>query len=46
MTAYKTGAETVPLGREVGGDKGKDVHRDAVYANERVPPLADSRQHG
>jgi len=34
MTAYKTGAETVLLGIEMGGDEGEDVHRDAVYANE------------
>jgi hypothetical protein len=45
VTAYKTGAETVPMG-EMGGDEGKDIHRDAVYANEGVPPLVDSRQRG
>src|SRR5882762_976503 len=42
MTAHKTCAETVLLGREVGGDEGKDVQRDAVDANERVLPLAES----
>jgi hypothetical protein len=46
MTTYKTGAETVLLGREMGGDEGKDIQRDAVYMNEGVPPLADSRQRG
>jgi hypothetical protein len=46
MTAYKTGAESVLLGREMGGDEGENVQRDAVYTNERVPPLADSRQRG
>ena len=28
----------------MGGDEGKDIQRDTVYANERVPPLADIRQ--
>ena len=41
MTAYVTGAETVRLRMEVGGDEGKDVQRDAVDVNERVPPLAN-----
>jgi hypothetical protein len=30
MTAYETGAETVLLGGEMGGDEGKDIQRDAV----------------
>jgi hypothetical protein len=46
MTAHETGAEPVLVGREVGGDEGKDVHRDTVYANEGVFPLANSRQCG
>jgi len=46
MTANKTGAEAVLLGREIRGDDGKDIQRDAVYANEGVPPLADIRQRG
>ena len=41
MTAYITGVETERLDTEVGGDKGKDVHRNAVDVNEGVPPLAD-----
>ena len=41
MTAYITGIETVRLVMEVGGDKGKDVRRNAVDVNEGVPPLAD-----
>ena len=44
MATYKTGAETVPLGREMDGDKGKDIDWDAVYGNEGVPPFADSCQ--
>jgi hypothetical protein len=44
MTTYKTGAETVLLGREMGGDEGKDIGWDAVYANKGVPPFADSHQ--
>jgi hypothetical protein len=43
-TAYKTGAETVTLGRKMGGDEGEDIQRDAVYMNEGVLPLADDRQ--
>ena len=46
MTAYVTGVETVRLGIEVGGDEGKDVQRNAVDMNERVPPLADVCQRG
>ena len=45
-TAYKTGVETIHLGREMGRDEGKNIQRDAVYANEGVPPFADSRQRG
>lgn len=43
MTTHKTGAKTVLLDGEMGGDKGKDIQRDAVYAKERVPPFADIR---
>jgi len=46
MTAYVTDAKAVCLGMEVGGDQRKDVQRDAVDVNERVPPLADVRQRG
>ena len=38
----ETCTEAVLLGREVGGDEGKDVQRDAIDANKRVLPLADS----
>ena len=46
MSAYETSAKTVLLGREMGGDEGKNIQRDAVYVNEGVSPLADSRQRG
>jgi hypothetical protein len=46
MAAHGTGTETVLLGREVGGDEGKDIQRDAICASERVPPFANSRQRG
>ena len=46
MTAYESGAKTVLLGRETGGDQGKVLQRDAVYVNEGVPLLADSCQRG
>ena len=46
VTAYESGPETVPLGREMGRDPGKDLRRDAVYGDEGVPPLPDSYQRG
>ena len=46
MTTNETEAETVVLGREMGGDEGKDIQRDAVDGNEGVPPLADGDQRG
>jgi hypothetical protein len=46
MAAYGAGAEKVLLGREMGGDEGKDIQWDTVYGNERVPPFANSRQRG
>ena len=44
VATHKTGTEKVFLGREMGGDEGKDIQRNAVYANERVLPLAEIRQ--
>lgn len=44
MTAHKTGTKLVLLGTKMRGDEGKDIQRNTVYANERVPPLADIRQ--
>jgi len=46
MTAYMTGAETVCLGMEMGGDEGKDIQRNAVDGSEGILPLADIRQCG
>ena len=46
MTADKSGLETVLLRREMGGDEGKDLQRDAGYGNERVPPLSDIPRRG
>lgn len=45
MAAHVTGMETVRLGIEMGGDEGKDVQRNAVDGNQRVPPLAYIRQY-
>ena len=45
-TAYESDPEPVRLGREMGGNQGKNLQRDAVYGNEGVPPLADGRQNG
>ena len=33
-----------PMGREMGGDQGKDIQREVVYWNEGVGPLANCRQ--
>ena len=41
MAAYEGGIEAIRHAREMGGDQGKDVQREAVYGNEGVPPLAD-----
>ena len=46
MTAYESGPETVFLGREMGGDLRKDLRRNAIDVDERVPPFADIRQRG
>ena len=46
MAAYRTGPKTILLGIEMGGDEGKDIQRNAVYAKEGVPPLPDSCQRG
>lgn len=44
VTAYKTGVETVLLGRKVCGDEGENIQWDTVYTNKRVPPLANIRR--
>ena len=44
MAADKGGTESVLLGREMGGDQGKNIRWYAVYGNEGVHPLADGRQ--
>ena len=36
MTTHESAAETILLRREVGGDEGKDIQRDAVDGNEGV----------
>ena len=46
VAADKSGAESVPLGREVGGDKGKNVEWDAVDGSKRVLPFAYGYQRG
>ena len=30
----------------MGGDKRKNIQRDAVYVNERIPPFANFHQRG
>ena len=46
ITAHITGIETIRLGMKVGGDERKDIQRNAVDADEGVPPLADVCQRG
>lgn len=41
LTAHEGGVEKVILRREMGGDERKDIQRDTVDRDERVPPLAD-----
>ena len=44
MAAHESGTESITLGREMGGDKGKDIHRDTVDESERVPPFLNGDQ--
>ena len=46
MTADESGAESVLLGRQVGGDEGKNVQWDAVDGSKRVLPFAYGYQRG
>jgi hypothetical protein len=46
MTAHESGPETVLLGREMGGDEGKDIQRDAVDGSEGVHPSTDNDKCG
>ena len=41
MAADESCAESITLGREMGGDEREDIQRDAVDGDQRVPPLAD-----
>jgi len=45
-TTHESCAETVSFGREMRGDQEKDIHREAVYGNEGVDPIADDCQCG
>ena len=44
VTAHESGTKSIILGREMGGDNGKDIHRDAIDKSEIVPPFPDSGQ--
>ena len=46
MAADESGVESVLLGREVGGDEGKNIERYAVDGGKRVPPFANGCQCG
>ena len=45
VATHKTCPETVLLLIEVGRNEGEDIHRDAVYGNERILPFANRGQH-
>ena|SRR5258708_688415 len=45
-TAHESSADTVLLRREVGGDEGKDIQRDAVDGSGEVLQFADSCECG
>ena len=46
MSAHESRSESIVLRGEMGGDKGKHIHRDAVDGRESVPPFADGYQCG
>ena len=46
VAADESGAESVLLGRQVGGDEGKNVEWDAIDGSKRVPPFTDRCQCG
>ena len=46
MTAYESGAEAILRGREVGGDEGKDIQRDAVDGSEGILQFTDGYKCG
>jgi hypothetical protein len=46
MTTHGTEAKYITSRGEIGGDERENVERDAIERDERVPPLADSRQRG
>ena len=45
MTAHESGAETVLLRREMGGDEGKDIQRESVDGSEGVPRFTDGCEY-
>ena len=44
MTAHRSDMKAILVGGEVGGDKGKDLGRNAVDMSKGVLPLANSCQ--
>ena len=44
MAAHESCTESITLGREMDGDEGKDIQRNAVDGGESVPPFADGFQ--
>ena len=45
MTTHESAEETVLLRREVNGNKGKDVQRDAVDGNEGILRFTNGRKY-
>lgn len=46
MTAHESGAETIFLKMEVGGDEGKDIQWDTVDGSKGVLPFTDGPECG
>ena len=46
ISTNESRSESIVLRGEMGGDKGKHIHRDAVDGRKSVPPFADGYQCG
>ena len=46
MAAHESCTESIAVGREMSGDEGKDIQRNAVDRDESVPPFPDGYQRG
>ena len=44
MAAHESCTESIAVGREMSGDEGKDIQRNAVDGGESVPPFPNGYQ--